>query len=96
LAICLSVVALGLVLMVLFGVHAYARFRRMGRFGSRASGRLSTLADQAGSLADRMDDVQQRSEALAESAAARAAAAEPRGPAPEPAGRLVPVRSRRR
>jgi hypothetical protein len=91
LLICLAVVALGLVLMVVFGVHAYSRFRRMGRFGTRASGRLSTLADQASSLADRMDDVQERSEALAETAAARTAQAG----SGEAAG-LVPARSRRR
>lgn len=87
LLICLSVVALGLVLMVVFGVHAYGRFRRMNRFGSRAGVRLSTLADQASALADRLEDVQERSEALAGEAAAR-------GPA-DGAAALVPAGRRR-
>ncbi|MDQ1630661.1 MAG: hypothetical protein QOC80_633 [Frankiaceae bacterium] len=96
LAICLSVVAFGLVLMVVFGFHAYGRFRRMNRFGSRAGGRLSTLADQASALADRMDDLQERSEALSETAAARASALSVESaPRARTAG-LVPTRSRRR
>ncbi len=91
LLICLAVVAVALVLVVVFCVHAYSRFRRMGRFGTRASGRLSALADQASSLADRMDDVQQRSEVLAETAAARTAQAGSSAPAG-----LAPTRRRRR
>jgi hypothetical protein len=96
LAISLSVVAFGLVLVVLFGLHAFGRFRRMNRFGSRAGGRLSTLADQASALADRMDDLQERSEALSETAAARASALSVESAPPARPGGLVPTRSRRR
>jgi hypothetical protein len=62
----LALIGLALVLMVVFGVHAYGRFRRMSRFGSRAGGRLSELADQAGQLGERVDGLDERAEALAE------------------------------
>jgi hypothetical protein len=57
LAICLGIVALGLVLMIVFGVHAYSRFRRMNRFGSRFGSRMTALAEQAGALGDRVDEL---------------------------------------
>jgi hypothetical protein len=62
----LALVGLALVAMVVFGVHAYSRFRRMNRFGSRAAGRLSGLADDAGRLGDRLDGLEEHSAALAE------------------------------
>lgn len=69
LAVSLAVVALALVLVVVFGVHAWSRFRRMKNFGVRAGERVSRLADDAGALADRVDDLSERSEAIAESVA---------------------------
>jgi hypothetical protein len=64
----LALIGLALVLVVVFGVHAYTRFRRMSRFGSRAGGRLSALADSAGQLGERVDGLDERAEALAERA----------------------------
>lgn len=65
LALVLGIVAFGLVVMIVFGVHAYSRFRRMNNFGRRAGERLSGLADQAGALSERVDDLTERSEATA-------------------------------
>jgi hypothetical protein len=61
----LALVALGLVLVALLGLHAYGRFRRMNRFGSRAGRRLATLAEEAGRLGERVDVLAERSEAAA-------------------------------
>jgi hypothetical protein len=65
LVLVLAVVALGLVLVVVFGVHAWSRFRRMKNFGVRAADRVSALADDAAALGDRVDTLAERSEALA-------------------------------
>jgi hypothetical protein len=64
----LALIGLALVLIVVFGVHAFGRFRRMNRFGRRAGGRLSELADKAGQLGERVDGLDERAEALAERA----------------------------
>jgi hypothetical protein len=61
----LAVVAFGLLVVVLFGIHAFARFRRMNRFGSRAAGRVTALADEAGRLGDRIDTLAEQSESTA-------------------------------
>ena len=58
----LALVALGLVLVVVFGVHAFSRFRRMNRFGRRAGDRVSRLAEDAGKLGERVDELAARSE----------------------------------
>jgi hypothetical protein len=63
LAIDLALAALGLVLVVVFGLFAYGRFRRMNRFGARASGRVSVLAEQAGRLGERVDALSERADA---------------------------------
>lgn len=60
LAIALAVVALGLVLLTVFGLHAYGRFRRMNRFGTRFGQRMTTLAEQAGVLGKRVDDLSEQ------------------------------------
>ena len=60
LVITLAVVALGLVLMLVFGVHAYSRFRRMNRFGTRFGQRMSTLSEQAGALGERVDTLSEQ------------------------------------
>jgi hypothetical protein len=60
LAISLAVVGLGLVLMVVFGVHAYSRFRRMNRFGARFGSRMTILAEQAGALGERVDELSEQ------------------------------------
>jgi hypothetical protein len=52
LAIALSVVALGLVLLVIAALSAWRRFRRMRRAGGRFAGRLGSLTASAGLLAD--------------------------------------------
>ena len=62
----LALLGLALVLVVVFGVHAFSRFRRMNRFGRRAGGRLSELADKAGQLGERLDGLEERAESLAE------------------------------
>lgn len=82
LAIDLGVLLLAVVLVVVFAVHAYSRFRRMNRFGRRAGERVSGLAEQAGQLAERIDGLAEESaatdrrsqesyEQIAERAAAR-------------------------
>jgi hypothetical protein len=63
LAIDLGVLVLAVVLVVVFGVHAYARFRRMNRFGRRGVERVSALADQAGRLGERIDGLADEAEA---------------------------------
>ncbi len=62
LAIDLAVIGLGLVLLIVFGVHAYGRFRRMNRFGARFGSRMTTLAEQAGALGERMDTLSEQVE----------------------------------
>jgi hypothetical protein len=55
-------VAVGLVLVVLLGLRAWSRFRRMNRFGRRALDRVSGLAADAGRLADRLDELSDRAD----------------------------------
>lgn len=66
LAIALAVVALALVLLVVVAVHAWARFRRMNRFGRRAGERVSTLAGQAAQLGERIDGLAEQTESVDE------------------------------
>jgi hypothetical protein len=72
LAVPLAVVVLGVVLLVVFGVHAWSRFRRMKNFGFRAADRVSSLADDAAALGERVDTLAERSDALAVRAEAAA------------------------
>src|SRR3954470_20616018 len=83
LAIALAGVGVGLVLMIVFGVHAYSRFRRMNRFGARFGQRMTTLAEQAGALGERVDTL---SEQVDEQTRRTVAISKrgPRGSAPEP------------
>jgi hypothetical protein len=60
----LALAALGLVLILLLGLHAWSRFRRMTRFGRRAGERLSSLAADAGRLADRLDQLAEQADDL--------------------------------
>jgi hypothetical protein len=61
LAVDLGVVLLAIVLVVVFGVHSYSRFRRMNRFGRRAGERVSGLAERAGALGERIDSLAEES-----------------------------------
>jgi hypothetical protein len=54
LAIELSIVALGLVLVGIAGFSTWGRWKRMRRTGGRFAGRVGSLTASAGLLADRL------------------------------------------
>jgi hypothetical protein len=54
LTIALSIVALGIVLMVVTGFSVWRRWQRMRRAGGRFSRRVGSLTASAGLLADRI------------------------------------------
>jgi hypothetical protein len=58
LAISLSVVALGFVLLVLTALSAWRRWQKMRRAGGRFTGRIAGLAEAAEALAGGLADIQ--------------------------------------
>jgi uncharacterized iron-regulated membrane protein len=55
LAITLGIVGLALVLLVITGLSAWRRFRKMRRAGGRFGRRVSSVAEAAALLAERLE-----------------------------------------
>ncbi len=54
LAISLSIVALGFIVLVITALSVWRRWQKMRRAGGRFSRRVGTLTAEAGALADRL------------------------------------------